>query len=258
VAEELAVPLVVVDNDSRDGGLDLLRRTAARRPALRLVEMGRNAGYAAAVNAAFAAVPGRDLLLLNPDVGLDGSQPVVEMVRAMREFPRVAVAAPRLVGEGDEVQASARRYPSLAALLGSLPRLGGLAPLRRARERYEQPSRGDGDAVVDWVVGAAMMIRRSAYEEVGGWDERYFLYCEDVDFCRRCALAGWEVAYLPRIRLRHRFRRESEAGRRGARAVAARRRHYASHARLFARAPRLLVGGGRGTDRPPAGVEASR
>jgi N-acetylglucosaminyl-diphospho-decaprenol L-rhamnosyltransferase len=225
---------------------------------MRLVEMGRNAGYAAAVNAAFAAVPGRDVLLLNPDVEMPGPEPALELAAVLQRHPRVAVAAPRLVGEGGEVQPSARRFPSIGALAGSLPRAGSVGPLRRARERYEAPSRAERDLVVDWVVGAAMVIRRSAFDRVGGWDERFFLYCEDVDFCRRCARAGWEVAYVPRVRLFHRFERRSEAGRRDRDAIVARRRHYVSHARLFATAPALALGRGRAPDREPAAAGKPR
>jgi GT2 family glycosyltransferase len=238
---------VVVDNASTDGGAELLVERAAANPAMRLVQMGRNAGYATAVNAAFAVAGSGDVLLLNPDVELSEPEPVHELRAVLAEHPRIGVAAPRLVGEDGAVQTSARRFPSLGALLGTLPRIGALAPLGRSRARYEEPSQAEHAVLVDWVVGAAMLIRRRAFEAVGGWDERYFLYCEDVDFCRRCARAGWETAYVPEVRLLHRFHRESAPG---AGRSLARRRHYASHARLFAGNPRLLFGRGRGADRP--------
>jgi GT2 family glycosyltransferase len=88
-----------------------------------------------------------------------------------------------------------------------------------------------------------MLIRRAAYEEVGGWDERFFLYIEDTDFCRRLARAGWDVAYVPSIRLRHRYPRESRTT--GSLASSrARRSHVAGLARLWRSEPRLLLGRG--------------
>jgi N-acetylglucosaminyl-diphospho-decaprenol L-rhamnosyltransferase len=249
VARALGAPMIAVDNGSTDGSADLLASAAGDSP-LRVLDMGRNAGYAAGVNAAFAALPGRDVLLLNPDVDPVGAHTVRALATLLARHPSLGIAAPRLVGEDGSFQASARRTPSLGALLGGLPRVGGLGPLRRSRIRYEEPSRAERATVVDWVVGAAMLIRRAAFDAVGGWDERFFLYCEDVDFCRRCALAGWETAYVPEVTVTHLFHAQSRRGPRTAAAAFARRRHYASHARLFADDPRLLFGGGRGSDRP--------
>lgn len=236
---------MVVDNASSDGTPDLVASLAAARPALKLVEMGRNAGYAAGVNAGFAAAPGRDVLLVNPDVALPGPEPVGGLVALAEAHPRLAVVGPRLVSEDGSVQASARRYPSLAAVAATFPRIGGLGPLRRSRERYEDPSLSDAPAEVDWVIGAAMLIRRDAYELVGGWDESYFLYLEDTDFCRRCRRVGRGVAYLPSVRLVHRYPQSTSRPGASALRSEARRRHMAGFARFFARHPGLALGRGR-------------
>jgi GT2 family glycosyltransferase len=220
--------------------------------------MGRNAGYAAAVNTAVATCAGRDVLLLNPDVGLSDPEPVRRLGGLLDAHPEVGVAGPRLVDESGRTQPSARRFQSLAALAGTLPRLGRLGPLRRAHARYEGPSHADRATVVDWVIGAAMLIRRAAFEDVGGWDEDYFLYIEDTDFCRRCRRAGWEVAYVPEVSLHHRYPRASSRPGRTLMSSRARRRHYAGLARLFASEPRLLVGRGRVADRALAEPHVSR
>jgi GT2 family glycosyltransferase len=248
-AERLSAPLVIVDNASTDGGAELVRKRATADTGLELVEMGRNAGYAAAVNAGFARVPDRDVLLVNPDVELADPAAIGRLEAVLRDHPRVGVAAPRLVGDDGNAQASARRFPSAGALLGTLPRLSRLAPVRRSVERYHQPSQHGRATVVDWVVGAAMLIRRRAFDDVGGWDERFFLYVEDVDFCRRLRRRGWEVAYVPEITLRHTYTKASDVGRASLRASAARRWHLGGHARLFLYEPRLLFGAGRGKDR---------
>jgi GT2 family glycosyltransferase len=211
--------------------------------------MGHNAGYAAAVNAGAARVPGRDLLLLNPDIELGDPGAVRVLIDVLAAHRKVGVAAPRLVGEDGRPQPTARRFPSATALLGTLPRLGALGPVRRGLERYHEPSAATRATVVDWVLGAAMLIRRSAFDQVAGWDERFFLYVEDVDFCRRLRRAGWEVAFVPEVEVTHVYGKATDARRVSMLSSSARRRHLAGHARLFLREPRLLLGRGRGADR---------
>lgn len=254
-AERLGIELIVADNDSRDGGLDLLRDAARRSSALRLVSLPSNRGYAAGVNAAFAAVPGRDVLLINPDVELAEPRVVARLAALLEAFPRAAVVAPRLTGDDGSIQPSARRFPTVAAMVATLPRLRELGPARRAYGSFVEPSQARRSVRVDWVIGAAMMIRRHAYDAVGGWDERFFLYMEDADFCRRCARAGWEVAYAPELALRHGYARASSNGASLLRDPA-RRRHVVSLARFFAREPRLALGRGRCPGLPAASSRA--
>lgn len=246
---------MVADNASTDGTVSLLRDAAGSHPGLIVHEMGRNAGYAAAVNAAFARVPGRDVLLVNPDVELAGGEPIQALADVLARDPAVGIAAPRLLGRDGEVQPNARRFPSLVAMLGSTG-LGRLLPfLGRRYERFVAPSRSERALTVDWVIGAAMMIRRAAFDAVGGWDEGYFLYIEDTDFCRRCNRAGWDVAYVPGIRLRHRYPRASSTA--GSFASSrARRNHVAGLARLWTSDPRLILGlgGVRSRDVDAGGV----
>lgn len=243
-ARRLGVPLAVVDNGSTDGSAEQLRALRERHPELVLSLQGRNLGYAGAANVAFGLLGGRDVLLLNPDVELPGEGPVLELARHLAEHPAVGVCAPRLLSPDGSVQPSARRPASLAAMLGSLPLGARVGPLRRSYERYLSPAGEPGaDAGgIDWVIGAAMLVRRRAFEEVGGFDEGFFLYMEDADFCRRCARAGWEVAYVPGVELRHDYPRASSASEASALSSAARRRHMASLARYWAKHPGALVG----------------
>jgi N-acetylglucosaminyl-diphospho-decaprenol L-rhamnosyltransferase len=239
-AESLAAPVVAVDNASTDGTPEWLREASGANPRLIVHEMGRNAGYSAAVNAAFARVPDRDVMLINPDVELASEEPILALARVLDRDPRVGVAAPRLVGEDGEVQPNARRFPSLAAMVGSTG-VARVAPfLGRSNERFISPSRSERARTVDWVIGAAMLIRRVAFDEVGGWDEGFFLYIEDADFCRRCAHAGWDVAYVPAVVLRHKYPRASRAG--SFASSHARRSHMAGLARLWRHDPRLILG----------------
>jgi GT2 family glycosyltransferase len=242
-AERLEARLIVVDNGSRDRSRDLVRSWRERSSRIELVELDPNVGYAAAVNAAFARAPGRDVMVLNPDVELDDPGPVRALVAHLADRPRAGLVAPRLIGPGGEVQPSARRAASLQAMLGSLPVAGGLRPLRKTYERYLAPSYSASPVSVGWVIGAAMLIRRRAYEEIGGFDPGFFLYMEDADFCRRLARAGWSVDYLPGVRLRHGYARASSAAGATVFGSRARRRHFASLARYWRKHPRALFGG---------------
>jgi GT2 family glycosyltransferase len=246
VGERLEAPVVVVDNASTDGTRSLLAEWAARSSCLDVVEHDVNSGFASAANRAAREAPGRDLLVLNPDVELLGTEPVKALAGALASRPRAGIVAPRLVGSDAVVQPTARRLASVPAMLGSLPTVARVAPpLRMAYERYLGPSLADERRSVGWVIGAAMLVRREAFDQVGGFDEGYFLYMEDADLCRRMHRAGWQVDYLPDVRLRHGYARASSVP--GATVIGsqARRRHIASLARYWRKHPRALLGGDR-------------
>ena len=247
VAERLDAPLVVVDNASSDGTRALLAEWAGRSDRVEVIENAVNVGFATAANRAVReAGAGRDVLVLNPDVELPGPGPVEALARALVERPRAGIVAPRLVGADGIVQPTARRPASLPAMLGSLPTVARLAPpLRSAYERYLGPSLADEPRSVGWVIGAAMLVRREAFDAVGGFDEGFFLYMEDADLCRRLHLAGWGVEYLPGLRLRHGYARASSVPGATVMRTPARRRHIASLARYWRKHPDLLAGGPR-------------
>src|SRR5690606_3066593 len=115
----------------------------------------------------------------------------------------------------------------------------------RAYARYVEPSHAQRPLPVDWVIGAAMLMRRSAFDELRGWDERFFLYMEDADYCRRCARAGWEVWLIPSIQVVHGYARESSDPDASIVRSWARRQHVVSLAKFFAREPLMLAGARR-------------
>ena len=248
-ARELGSPFIVVDNASRDAGPAYVvsRLDPARDE--RLVRMGINTGYAAAVNAALSEAPGMDLMLLNPDVEVTAGG-ICALQAVLARYPRVAVAAPRLVDASGAPQASARSYPSALTILGS-SRLGRkVGALRRAYESYVDPGAGEEPRTVDWAIGAALLIRREACDQIGGWDQRYFLYVEDVDFCRRCWQAGWEVVYVPGVRFTHRYERATTQPGVSAIRSRSRRHHIRGLLRLWSRDPALMVGRARHAPHP--------
>lgn len=241
VARSLGVPLAVVDNASTDGTREFLREWRQRFPELILSFQSRNLGYAGAVNVAFALLSTADVLLVNPDVELN-EHAARELFRYLPEHPTVAVCAPRLLFENGQLQPSARRPASLAAMIGSLRTGGRIDSFRRSYERYLSPAGSPGTGDVDWVIGAAMLIRRLAFEELGGFDARFFLYMEDADFCRRCTDAGWRVVYVPWVSMHHEYGRASSAHDASLLSSPARRRHIASLARYWRKHPGTLIG----------------
>jgi GT2 family glycosyltransferase len=249
VARELGIPLIVVDNCSRDGSADYVERIIGADPTVTVVRSESNCGYAAAANRVFNGAGRRDVLLLNADVELCEAAAVRALVESLAGNPRVGILAPRLLNPDGSTQSSARAFPNLLAMAGHASSARRLQIARHAASRYllvpplDQPSR------VDWAIGAALLVRREAFETVGGFDERFFLYLEDTDFCLRCGLAGWETWYEPRIAFRHLHARASDPARGGMLRSSARRYHVASLVRFFARYPGLAVDG-RGAPAP--------
>jgi hypothetical protein len=154
-------------------------------------------GFGANHNAAFRHAGGDFYCVLNPDVRLT-SDPFPELVREL-SAPRIGVVAPLITDSTGASQDSARRFPTLASLL------------RKALQSPLPPDYAIGDEPFspDWVAGMFMLFRRDVFHEIEGFDERYFLYYEDVDLCARLRLRGYDVRLNPRARAVHDARRDS-------------------------------------------------
>jgi N-acetylglucosaminyl-diphospho-decaprenol L-rhamnosyltransferase len=193
--------LVVVDNGSTDGSLAELGR---RLPDVEVLVTGRNLGYGAAANRGVAATSAPLVLVCNPDLEVrPGALGVLAEV--VNGDPGCALVGP-LVRNPDGIRyPSARQFPSMVDAAGHAL-LGIFAPDNRFTRAYHQEGLAGVDAgprVVDWVSGACFLVRRSAFEQVGGFDEAYFMYAEDVDLCWRLGRAGWRVAYAPAAEVTH-------------------------------------------------------
>jgi len=179
-------------------------RLLQRFPSIRLIGVSSNPGFAAGVNRAARAARGRYLLLLNPDCVVDDD--VAHTLAAwLDEHPRVGIAGP-LVREPDaSVQASARRFPNVTTgIAGRTSWLSRVWPTNRLTRRNLVTQEVLRDPVeVDWVSGACMMVRRQAFESVGGMDDQFFLYWEDADLCFRLKRAGWSTVYNPSVGITH-------------------------------------------------------
>jgi GT2 family glycosyltransferase len=185
---------VVVDNGSTDGSIELVRE---RHADVKLIVCERNRGYGAAANRAIAACGSAHVLLLNSDTVLAADAlPALESY--LVDHPRAAVVGPRLVYPDGTLQRSTYPNPSVAdTLLGEtgLHLLTSRVPY--LRDRSLRTWRHDVARAVPWVLGAALALRREAFEAVGGFDESFFLYGEEVDLCRRLAVAGYETHFAP-------------------------------------------------------------
>jgi len=197
----LAHETVVVDNDPAHGTLELL---AERFPKVRRIGNAENVGFARAVNQGIAVTTGEFVMLLNPDCFVErGSIPA--MIGYLRAHRRTGIVGPRMVGLNGRLQYSARSFPNhLTFLFNRYSLLTRLFPGNRYTRRYLLLD-WDHASVrsVDWLSGACMMVRRSAIEEVGPMDEAYFMFNEDVDWCRRMRQANWDVVYVPEALVRH-------------------------------------------------------
>jgi len=196
----LASEVCVIDNASGDHSGEL----AAGRHGVRLVANPVNRGFAAAVNQGLAATTGRYVLWLNPDAALvdDGLPALVEYMDA---HPSVGIVGPRILDPDGSLQRSARAFPSYDWAVGHRHSLvTRLFPNNPYSRRYLL---GDLDPsaprAVDWVSGAALLHRRALVDRIGGLDETFFMYCEDVDFCLRARRAGWTTAYHPALVVEH-------------------------------------------------------
>ncbi len=191
----LETECVVVDNASGDGVAAAL---AARFPGVRLIANAENVGFARAVNQGLRATGAAHVLVLNPDCELrPGAVPA--LLAYLRAHPRAAIAAPRILNPDGSLEYSARGYPDgFAFLFNRYSLLTRLFPGNPFSRRYllsdwDHATERD----VDWVSGACMMVRRAAIDAVGPLDEAFFMFNEDVDWCRRMNLAGWSVSYVP-------------------------------------------------------------
>jgi len=194
-----AYETVVVDHGSTDGTLDLVRE---RFPRVGVLER-ENSGLAAGWNAGAAATSGRYVLLLNSDAWAAGGA-VERLVRFADEHPRAAVVAPRLSNPDGSLQRSVRGFPTLWRLATEYLFLRKLAPRSRALNAFYAGGFAHHEARrIDWAMGAVLLVRRAAIEEVGPADEDFFLFSEETDWCYRFHAARWEVWFDPQAEFTH-------------------------------------------------------
>ena len=192
--------IVVVDNASSDGSVEAV---LAADPDVTIVATGANLGYGSGANRGVEAATGDHVLIMNPDTVVEPGT-VKALTAALERDPGLAAVGPRIENVDGTLYPSVRRFPDLGVATGHAF-FGLVWPGNPFTRRYrmldrdhERPASG-----VDWVSGACFLVRRSAFEVVGGFDEAYFMYVEDVDLCWRLGQAGWRVGFEPGGRVVH-------------------------------------------------------
>lgn len=231
--------VIVVDNASSDGSADMLRSEFEN--SVQLIVNDTNRGFGAAHNQSIARSSGRFVLLLNPDCRIPEADAIGKMTRYMDANPDVGMLGPKVLNPDGSLQYSARRFPRMLAGAFRHTALGRLFPRNRfVREYMMIDWAHDQVRDVHWLSGAALMVRRETFEQIGLLDEGFFMYVEDVDWCRRAHQAGWRVVYYPMATVEHRIGASSDQN-----PVEMIRQHHRSMLRYFlkydGRGPKALL-----------------
>lgn len=198
-ATTLPTRIVMADNGSTDGSVE----SAAAAGRAELLRTGGNLGYGSAANRGVAALPAdiEYVLVANPDVVLHPGS-IDTLLAAARDSPLAGALGPAIRTPDGALYPSARRLPTLTAGAGHAV-LGWVWPRNPWTRRYRAEDEKVGRRPAGWLSGSCLLLRRKAFDAVGGFDERYFMYFEDIDLADRLARAGWLNLYVPDAEVEH-------------------------------------------------------
>jgi hypothetical protein len=207
IRDEASFEVIVIDNHSRDGSPDMIEKEF---PWVRLFRMDQNLGFTGGHNFALEHRKGAHAFLLNSDTVVHPGA-LRTLLNALDERPETGIIGPKLLNPDGSLQYSCRTFPNPVAALFRNTFLGRLFPKNRfTREYLMQDWDHQSERDVDWVSGAAFIVRDKVIENVGTLDPNYFMYCEDVDWCWRVNKAGWKVTYLPTSVITHAIGRSTD------------------------------------------------
>ena len=194
--------VILVDNASTDRSERMAKKMF---PQIKLIQMGENKGYSAGCNAGIKEAKGEFILILNPDTVVL-PRAFAKLLEFARKNPQAGIIGPQMIGFDGKVQMSCRRFPSYETGLFRGTFLERLMPKSRTLSRYLLSGWDHSTPrEVDWVSGAAMLLRREFIREAGLFDETFYMYCEDIDIGMRAREFGWKVMYCPYVRIIHRI-----------------------------------------------------
>jgi N-acetylglucosaminyl-diphospho-decaprenol L-rhamnosyltransferase len=199
-ATQRPVTVILADNGSTDGAPE---EAVQRYPNARLLRTGGNLGYGTAVNRAVAEITPESefVVVANPDVQW-GPRSIDLLLEAAERWPRAGALGPLIRDPDGSVYPSARHLPSL--IRGGMHAVVGLLWKNNPwTAEYRQERTEPSERPVGWLSGSCLLLRRSAFDEVSGFDERYFMYMEDVDLGDRLGKAGWQNVYVPSAEILH-------------------------------------------------------
>ena len=204
--QALELEIIVVDSASNDGTVTMLQE---RYPQVNVIAQVENLGFVRCNNIGLQQARGRHIILLNPDTEVIGDA-LAQMVTYLDQNPSVGIVGPHTLNTDGSTQSSRRRFPTLATAFVESTWLQPYAPKAILDHYYvnDQPDTATID--VDWVQGSALMARREVYEKIGGLDEGYEMYSEELDWCHRAKEAGWRVVYLGHAQVTHHGGKSSE------------------------------------------------
>ncbi len=183
--------IIVVDSASQD---DTVARVRRDFPHVRVMPQTQNVGYTRGNNIGLAAASGRHLLLLNPDTEIVGDA-LTPLIAYLDAHPNVGIIGPHTLNTDHTTQSTRRRFPTIPLAFLESTWLQPLAPKALLAHYYVSDLPDDGVYEVDWVQGSALMMRREVYAQIGGMDENYVMFFEELDLCKRARNAGWRVVY---------------------------------------------------------------
>lgn len=191
------IEVLVIDNHSDDESIGFIRSQLQGIPNVRIIENAENIGYGRGNNAALPYIQGEFILIINPDNVLpkDGLE---RMLSFLKNEESVGIVGPALVYPDGTIRPSARPFPTILDLLRKR-----ISPARwhaSFQKRIDEMMKKDA-VDVDWMVGACLLLQTSLWKELHGYDDRFFLFFEDIDLCRRIHALGKRVVYLPKIRV---------------------------------------------------------
>lgn len=199
--------IIVVDNASNDGSVEMVE---AEFPEVQLIKNTDNLGYTKGNNIGIKAANGEYILLINSDVVITNKDAINELVKCLDENSDIGLVGPLLKNPNGTIQESAYRFYSLTTPLYRRTFLGktkfGLRELERSQIKdWDRQTSRD----VDWLMSSCILVRRTALDEVGLLDERFFIYVSEEDLCRRLWKKKWRVHFLATVNLIHYHRKQS-------------------------------------------------
>lgn len=191
------IEIVVIDNHSQDESIGFIRARLRTLPNVRVVEQRTNTGYSSGNNSGRRFAHGRYMLIINPDNALPPTA-LQRMLGILASRPDAGIVGPALVHPDGSIRPSARQFPRIADLVRKrlFPGSWQTAYDRSVRSMQEHEA-----VEVDWLVGACLLMPTELFRDLGGFDERFFLFFEDIDLCRRVHALGRKVLYLPQVKV---------------------------------------------------------
>tara|TARA_Y100000310_G_C20631730_1_gene789010 strand:- start:967 stop:1767 length:801 start_codon:yes stop_codon:yes gene_type:complete len=191
------IEILVIDNHSDDESVGVLRNRIGDHPQVRIIETPGNHGFGYGYNTGVRYASGEFILINNPDKTMP-PEGLEKLVSRMQSDETIGILAPKLVHADGTNRLSIRRFPHLIDIISRRSFLGKICPgcLRRYLMLDKDTEQMQE---VDWVVGGCFLIRRDLFEQLGGFDERFFLFFEDTDLCRRVGKSGKKIVYDPSV-----------------------------------------------------------